>query len=193
MNKSDGISSLLKAFSVFQGNLENVSKQKEGHGYKYADLGSCIDSAKKELAKNGLSVVQLIGADGTGNTTLETILGHSSGEYISTTCIIPIAKLAGGSAGNPAQIMGASITYMRRYQFAAIIGLAQEDDDAQSVTKNKEKNIGTNWYNTFDNDKENMIIALQNGETNKGIIDALKSQGYALNKKVTQQIMELTA
>ncbi len=129
MNKSDSVVNLFKALAIFQGNLENVEKAKAGHGYKYATLGNCIDAAKPELKANGLSVIQLMGSDDKGDTTMETVLGHSSGEYISSVCTLPIAKLAGGGAGNPAQVMGASITYMRRYQYAAIIGLAQDDTD----------------------------------------------------------------
>lgn len=136
MNKSDSITELLKALSVFQGELENVTKDKEGHGYKYATLGNCIDAAKPMLASNGLSVMQLVGSNDKGTPTMETILGHSSGEYISTVCDMPVAKLQGGGGGNPAQVMGASITYMRRYQYAGIIGLAQDDTDG--VPKKKE-------------------------------------------------------
>tara|TARA_R110000850_G_scaffold77347_1_gene167490 strand:+ start:278 stop:796 length:519 start_codon:yes stop_codon:yes gene_type:complete len=137
MNKSDSIMELLKALSVFQGELENVEKAKAGHGYKYATLGHCIDAAKFALAKNGLSVVQLMGNNDKGDNTMQTVLGHSSGEYISSMCVIPVAKLQGGGGSNPAQIMGASITYMRRYQYAAIIGLAQDDTDG--VPKAKER------------------------------------------------------
>tara|TARA_R110000772_G_scaffold267473_2_gene391648 strand:+ start:443 stop:961 length:519 start_codon:yes stop_codon:yes gene_type:complete len=137
MEKSDTIMELLKALSVFQGELENVEKAKAGHGYKYATLGHCIDAAKSMLAKNGLSVVQLMGNNDKGDNTMQTVLGHSSGEYISSMCVIPIAKLQGGGGSNPAQIMGASITYMRRYQYAAIIGLAQDDTDG--VPKAKER------------------------------------------------------
>jgi len=136
MNKSESITNLLKALSAFQGELENVEKAKAGHGYKYATLGNCIDAAKPILVKHGLSVVQLMGSDEQHNTTMETVLGHLSGEYMSSSCVLPIAKLAGGGAGNPAQVMGASITYMRRYQYAAIIGLAQDDTDG--VPKAKE-------------------------------------------------------
>ena len=137
MIKSDGIAELLKALSKFQGELENVEKAKAGHGYKYATLGNCIDAAKPALKANGLSVIQLMGNGEGGTTTMETVLGHSSGEYISSMCTMPIAKLQGGGGSNPAQIMGASITYMRRYQYAAIIGLAQDDTDG--VVKPKER------------------------------------------------------
>lgn len=136
MNKSESISNLLKSLSSFQGELENVEKAKAGHGYKYATLGNCIDAAKPALKANGLSVIQLMGSNEKGETTMETVLGHSSGEFISSLCVMPIAKLQGGGGSNPAQIMGASITYMRRYQYAAIIGLAQDDTDG--VPKPKE-------------------------------------------------------
>tara|TARA_R110000850_G_scaffold271010_1_gene404564 strand:- start:384 stop:908 length:525 start_codon:yes stop_codon:yes gene_type:complete len=137
MDKSETVIELFKALSVFQGELENVEKAKAGHGYKYATLGNCIDAAKSALAKNGLSVIQLMGSNEKGDTTMQTVLGHASGEYISSMCVMPIAKLQGGGGSNPAQIMGASITYMRRYQYAAIIGLAQDDTDG--VPKAKEK------------------------------------------------------
>ena len=148
MNKSESITEVLKALSKFQGELENVEKAKAGHGYKYATLGNCIDAAKAPLKANGLSVVQLMGNDSTGATTMETVLGHSSGEYISSMCTMPIAKLQGGGGSNPAQVMGASITYMRRYQYAAIIGLAQDDTDGVPKAKDKkpsEKDMS--WVN----------------------------------------------
>jgi len=137
MDKSETIIELFKALSKFQGELENVEKAKKGHGYNYASLGHCIDAAKVPLAANGLSVIQLMGTDEKGNNTMQTVLGHASGEYISSMCVMPIAKLQGGGGSNPAQIMGASITYMRRYQYAAIIGLAQDDTDGVPKAKDR--------------------------------------------------------
>ena len=130
MDKSESLTELFKALAKFQGELENVEKGKSGHGYKYATLGHCIDAAKEALSANGLSVSQLLGSNEKGESTMQTVLAHQSGEYISSICVMPIAKLAGGGSNNPAQVMGASITYMRRYQYAAIIGLAQDDTDA---------------------------------------------------------------
>jgi len=134
MDKSESSKELFKALAKFQGELENVEKGKSGHGYKYATLGHCIDAAKEALAANGLSVSQLLGSNEKGESTMQTLLAHQSGEYISSICVMPIAKLAGGGSNNPAQVMGASITYMRRYQYAAIIGLAQDDTDAVVLT-----------------------------------------------------------
>lgn len=138
MDKSESLTELFKALAKFQGELENVEKGKSGHGYKYATLGHCIDAAKEALSANGLSVSQLLGSNEKGESTMQTVLAHQSGEYISSICVMPIAKLAGGGSNNPAQVMGASITYMRRYQYAAIIGLAQDDTDAVLLTADDE-------------------------------------------------------
>jgi hypothetical protein len=150
MDKSETVSELFKALSKFQGELENVEKAKAGHGYKYATLGNCIDAAKVPLTTNGLSVVQLMGSNDKGDATMQTVLGHSSGEFISSMCVMPIAKLQGGGGSNPAQIMGASITYMRRYQYAAIIGLAQDDTDgAPKLKERKPTNDEMSWVNAI--------------------------------------------
>ena len=46
MKLSEQTNELFKAFAAFQGELDNASKGKQGHGYKYADLAECINTAK---------------------------------------------------------------------------------------------------------------------------------------------------
>jgi len=138
MKLSEKTGELFKAFSSFQGELDNASKGKQGHGYKYADLAECINTAKPFLAKHGLGVSQMLGMSDTGKQTLITMLTHSSGQYMSSEFVMVDAVLAGGSGKNPAQVLGSAITYQRRYAYAAIIGLAQEDDDAASLTRKQE-------------------------------------------------------
>ena len=139
MQMSEQTDKIFAAVSKMQAELTNASKDKQGHGYKYADLAECIETAKAPLADNGLAVVQLMGmAD--GNHTITTMLTHESGQYVCDTMRVEDAVLQGGAGKNPAQVIGASITYMRRYAFAAIIGLAQEDDDAANVRKEAKAN-----------------------------------------------------
>jgi hypothetical protein len=130
--KSEETNELFAALAKMQGQLTGATKAKSGHGYKYADLAECINTAKEPLEKNGLAVTQMMGQQGDA-VTLLTLLTHSSGQYIGSEFVMEKAILQGGAKGNPAQAMGASITYMRRYAYAAIIGLAQEDDDAANV------------------------------------------------------------
>lgn len=138
MKMSNETNELFKAFAAFQGELDNASKGKQGHGYKYADLAECINTAKPFLAKHELAVSQMLGMMEDGSQTLITMLTHSSGQYMSSEFKMVEAVLAGGSGKNPAQVLGSAITYQRRYAFAAIIGLAQEDDDAASLTRKQE-------------------------------------------------------
>ena len=141
MKLSNETGDLFKALSVFQGELDNASKGKQGHGYKYADLAECINTAKPWLAKHGLAVSQMLGSNDVGNQTLITILTHSSGQYMSSEFVMVEAMLAGGGGKNPAQKLGSAITYQRRYAFAAIIGLAQEDDDAAGLERKQQNKV----------------------------------------------------
>lgn len=127
---------LFAAISKMQKDLSGAFKAKSGHGYNYADLAKCIQTAQEPLSSNGLAVVQLISETEKG-TMLETILTHEAGGYISSSFLMAQAVLMGGGGKNPAQAMGATITYMRRYAYSAIIGLAQTDDDAANVTYQK--------------------------------------------------------
>jgi len=60
---SEKIDALAVALSKAQSLIENVSKDKQAYGYKYADLASCLQAIKKPLADNGLSISQLVTQD----------------------------------------------------------------------------------------------------------------------------------
>ncbi len=135
MKMSQKTSEIFKAFSKFQGELENAVKNANNPGVKnkYADLAQCIDTAKPVLASNGLAVTQMLGSSEDGKQTLITMLTHESGQYFSSEFPLVEAVLMGGAGKNPAQALGSAITYQRRYSYAAIIGMAQTDDDGHSV------------------------------------------------------------
>lgn len=137
MMMSDNTAELFSALSKFQGELDNASKNKKGHGYKYADLAEVINVAKDHLANNGLAVVQLLGSNEIGKQTLITMLTHSSGQYMRSEVVMVDAVLSGAGGKNPVQLLGSAITYHRRYAYAAIVGLAQEDDDAAGMRQPK--------------------------------------------------------
>ena len=131
MNKSESIANLALALSKAQGELSNPKKTSANPFFKskYADLSEVINVSKSILSEHGLSVVQLASfAD--GQAKVETIILHSTGEYLSETLSLPVAK-------QDAQSIGLVITYARRYSWAAICGLAQEDDDANSAVGNR--------------------------------------------------------
>lgn len=139
---SQTIGELAKALRNAQAELMTVKKDRQGFGYKYADLASCLETVREPLSNNGLSIVQFP-TSMDGKQFLVTQLMHDSGEYISGEYLLDGTNMQ--SKMNGCQIMGSVLTYARRYCLAAMVGLAQEDDDAASVpstkTPTKEKPI----------------------------------------------------
>lgn len=131
--RSESIAQLAAALAVAQGAIKTAAKDAEADTgkfkYQYATLDSIWDACRKPLSDNGLSVIQIPANDEDG-FHVETILAHSSGEWISGTMTLPV--VAGRM--NELQAMGSAITYARRYALAAMIGVASgADDDGQSA------------------------------------------------------------
>lgn len=141
MNKSESIGKLALALSKFQGEVKNVIANKKGYGYMYADLAQVLDVTRPLCAKHELAVTQLCSTDEKGGVTVETVLLHSSGEWLTTTIAVPVSVSKGLSA---AQGVGVCITYGRRYALCALLGVAQEDEDTDAaLPKDKEEPVAT--------------------------------------------------
>ena len=98
---------------------------------KYATLDNIIEATKHVLTANGLCVFQPISDQG-----IETIILHTSGEWIaSDTASIPAEISKGLSA---AQSRGVAITYMKRYQLGAMLGISTDDDTDGQYGDNSE-------------------------------------------------------
>ena len=164
---SDQTNELFAALSKFQGELDNASKSKQGHGYKYADLAECINIAKAPLASAGLAVSQMLGQSESGKQTLITILTHASGQYMMSEFDLVDAKLMGGAGNNPAQVLGSAITYQRRYAYTAIVGMAQQDDDAANCVQ-----VNNNCTNSNNHNKSQLISRLDFAIRKKGYTQA---------------------
>jgi len=195
MNNSTELNEIFKALSSFQGDLENASKNvdKQGISWKYADLAGCINTAKPHLAKHGLAVTQFMGMY-EGKQSLTTMLTHSSGQYISDEVQLPEAVLHGSSGKNPVQVLGSAITYVRRYNYAAIIGMAQEDDDGCAANgakaKSKAQEVPVKWYqdSQFEKEKEDITKAIRDGMPPEDVIKNLQGQGFTINNKIKDLI-----
>ncbi len=130
MKQSEQINELAKALCAFQSEVEAAKKDSKGYGYNYSDLHQVIQTAKPLLAKNFLSVSQSLSHTEQSHNTIMTTLLHASGQYMQSECIIP--NLQAGKNMNAAQALGASISYMRRYAYQAILGMTSEDNDADA-------------------------------------------------------------
>lgn len=118
---------LAKALVAAQSEVENSSKSSTNPHFKskYSDLAEVLNTVRPVFTKHGISIVQSPSfSDGMVHVT--TYLIHVSGEQLSGTISIPVAK-------QDAQAIGSAITYARRYSLASFCGIAQEDDDGNAA------------------------------------------------------------
>ena len=138
MNRSESIKELATALAKAQGEMGKAIKDANNPFFKsnYADLESCIDASRSALVKNGLSVAQFVTStnDGLG---INTILMHSSGEFIESTCRVLTVK-------KDPQGEGSALTYYRRYLYASAIGLMNAQERLKIALKNNMAASGNN-------------------------------------------------
>lgn len=130
MNKSESIKELATALAKAQGAIKGALKDSSNPFFKskYADLASVVEAIREQLSTNGLSYVQ-ISHDKEESATIETLILHSSGEWLSCGQVsVPVTKA-------DAQGFGSALTYARRYSLSAAFGVAPEDDDGNAAAK----------------------------------------------------------
>lgn len=89
---------------------------------KYADLNSVIQACKEHLNSEGISVLQPVVSDASGDY-VETILLHTSGQSYSSKMRLRMQK------ENDMQAYGSAISYARRYGLQSLVFLPSSDDD----------------------------------------------------------------
>jgi len=135
MKMSAEVNEVFEAFSLFQEKIEDVKRDSNSLKGKYAKLEQILQSGRKLLSANGLAVTQLIGDCSGEYVEIENIILHKSGQFFSTNMKLAVGKIPLNSQGretvNMAQFVGLNISYARRYGLLAILGMAQEDEDAE--------------------------------------------------------------
>lgn len=129
MTRSESIGALAAALAKAQGAMHGAAKESRNPHFnsRYADLASIVDACRNELAKNEISYAQFPSTPEAGLVRMTTLLLHSSGEWLESEPLTVQAKDAGPQA------VGSCLTYLRRYQLAAMVGIAPEDDDAEAA------------------------------------------------------------
>lgn len=110
-----------------------IKKNKEGYGYRYTELAEI----NKYCIENEIEYYQEVETcELNGNDYIITYLTKDGETTKHRGCKIVQAVLSG--IKNPVQEYGSSLTYCRRYSLLMALGLATEDDDAQSLSEPKE-------------------------------------------------------
>jgi hypothetical protein len=129
IDRSTDLDKLATALHMAQAKLKVASKDAVNPHLKskYADLGSIWDASREALGEAGLSVSQHPGSDG-ALVTLDTVLLHTSGQFIHSRASAPLAQAS-------AQGVGSCVSYLRRYALAAVVGVVSDvlDDDGAAA------------------------------------------------------------
>ncbi len=132
---SPSIGALASALCEFQKELTGVAKNSSNpfYGSKYADLAAIWQTIREPLTKNGLSLVQMPCSSDPKVAKMTTLLIHTSGEFMGSSFSLALLKDKKGVGlveQHDPQTVGSAITYARRYGIVSILGIHQEDDDA---------------------------------------------------------------
>ncbi len=130
MKHSETFTKLSAALVAAQAQLKAIPKDATNPHFKnrYASLDGIVETIRPVLAAYKLAVIQGAGdpiIDHGGSLegfSVETMLIHESGEWISNAAIVPLTKV-------DAQGAGGALTYGRRYGLSALLSLATDEDD----------------------------------------------------------------
>ena len=150
LEMSDKIDQIGPALLMVQRAVHGVSKSVENTYFnsKYADLYGYIEATRDLLVDNGLVLTQYPTIIN-GSAALVTLLLHApSSQWLRG--IVPLKPDKSGP-----QPFGSEVSYMRRYSYAGILGLAQFDDDAETATFRMSKQVETKIRKTLDQAMEN--------------------------------------
>lgn len=120
---------LFEALCKFQGELKPARLDKKNPHFKneYASLESCAEAYRELMGKYGLLMLQPPFTLN-GDHYLRTIIGHISGQFISSSLKLSVDK------GNM-QSIGSAITYARRYAGSSLINLVDSEDDDGEINR----------------------------------------------------------
>lgn len=120
---------IAKALVKFHQQLKPISKDAKNPYFDsdYLTLSGILDVVRPILSSCDLAIMQSIRVDA-GINILITSLIHSSGQLLTSEMILPSIV--------DAQKFGSLITYYKRYQLQAMLGISSsgEDDDGNSVS-----------------------------------------------------------
>jgi hypothetical protein len=121
---------LSSALIKFHASLKPIVKDAQNPFFKsdYLTLSGILDVVRPALALHGLAIAQPMRIE-LDRTILITKLIHESGEEMISEMILPTVQ-------DP-QKFGSLITYYKRYQLQALLGIStsDEDDDGNSVSQ----------------------------------------------------------
>lgn len=137
MKTSTTITTIAPLLLKAQQQMGTVTKGAENPFFRssYADLNSVREVSIPLLNSLGISVLQPT-IETNGKNYVETVLLHTSGEFVSSQTEIKNSK-------GTAQDEGSGISYARRYGLQSLLNIGAVDDDAEKTMGRETKTIKT--------------------------------------------------
>lgn len=130
---------MAKALSAFQENCPKIELDGEvafkGVKFKYATLSNIVDKIRPALKKAGLSFTQRIERVDEAQCLVTDIICVADGSSFRSTMPMQF--------GNDPKTIGGNITYFKRYNLCAALGIVAEDDKDHETTGSNERPVLT--------------------------------------------------
>ena len=143
---SEQVNELYAALAKAQGEMMPASKSANmasnyGQNKRYANYDDMVEATRPALSKHGISVYHDIIEIENGERFLYTCTTHSSGQFKAGWIRLDVGE---NKQRNKQQELGCSLTYYKRYAYAAAVGLSFEDGDDYDSPKYQEQAMKAN-------------------------------------------------
>ncbi len=124
MKMSPEIGELAKALVKAQAEMGTAAKDASNPFFKssYTTFSALVDALREPFAANGLAFMQIPGVSATDGLIIETMILHTSGQWIS-------GEQTGRPVKDDPQGVGSLMSYMKRYGLQAMAGIPSKDED----------------------------------------------------------------
>lgn len=128
--RSIDINHIMAAFAKAQGSYKPLVANQDAPGGIYANLQAILEAVRESLSNNGLAFYQYIELldEGSGAALLHSVLGHESGQYISSVARVVAAK-TDRQTGNIYEIH-------KRFHALMLLGIAPSENDPMAFDDN---------------------------------------------------------
>lgn len=119
-----GVTALTDALVAAQAELPTaIPRDSQGQGYRYTSLDKLIEATRPILNNHGITISQWPSYVVCGDTLRPTLVTElrCGDDRIEERCPLYVSD-------KTPQSHGAAITYARRYAWAAVLGIASEED-----------------------------------------------------------------
>jgi hypothetical protein len=153
MRTSETFTKVIGAIHELQQELEILKRDDKvnsgSYSFKFTGMPTIWVNVKPLLKKNGLTVIQSPSTTNTGDVLITTIY-HTSGEFIQDAMRLIVTR-------DDPQGIGSAITYAKRYQLSAMLGVVTDDDNDATTQRIADGEMKKEWVTAY-----NIVAKKQN-------------------------------